>query len=220
MATWGLHLRVAEALLKHLPGVDVENFLIGNIGPDCGKPNSDWSSFDPPSHITHWLDDNGIIRTEDFYSTHLLDEFSCNIKGSYLLGYYVHLLTDKLWREDVDQKKVTDNNYAKLLAEPQFIWTIKKDWYDLDRLYFHKNPNSIFYTHFQHIKEFSNDLDYFPKDATINQIKYITEFYLQKKESIFREYIYLTESEMDTFVETTLLYVHQKLSKLDYLRIL
>ena len=34
MATWGLHIRIAEELLKIESSFDIEKFLVGNIGPD------------------------------------------------------------------------------------------------------------------------------------------------------------------------------------------
>ena len=51
MATWLAHLRVAELILEgfHLPE---EDFLVGNIAPDCGKPVP--GGFDPPKEVTHW----------------------------------------------------------------------------------------------------------------------------------------------------------------------
>ena len=39
MATWGVHIRIAEDLLKMINSLDPTSFLVGNIGPDCGKPN-------------------------------------------------------------------------------------------------------------------------------------------------------------------------------------
>lgn len=216
MATWGLHIRIAEELLKSTPNLDREKFLIGNIGADCGKPNDDWSVFTPPTKVTHWLDEtSGKILTEEFYNQYLTKAISDNKRFSYLLGYYTHLLTDYLWRESVDKKKITDRHYAKLNDDPKFIWTIKKDWYDLDRLYFYNNPNSIFYTTFQHIKEFTEYLDYFPVDATISQIRYITEFYLKEKDGIHREYIYLNEREMDEFVAASVDILKDKLTLLN-----
>ena len=51
MATWLAHLRVAELILEefHFPE---EDFLVGNIAPDCGEPVP--GGFDPPKEVTHW----------------------------------------------------------------------------------------------------------------------------------------------------------------------
>ncbi|WP_138205618.1 hypothetical protein [Haloimpatiens lingqiaonensis] len=46
-------------------------------------------------------------------------------------------------------------------------------------------------------------LDYFPKGAFEKQVKYITEFYLGENEESKDNFIYLTEDEMDEFVDKT-----------------
>ena len=38
MGTWITHLRVAEKLLEHFPGVDEVTFAFGNLSPDSGHP--------------------------------------------------------------------------------------------------------------------------------------------------------------------------------------
>lgn len=50
------------------------------------------------------------------------------------LGYYVHLLTDVLWKE-----KITDpsmQRFSELFEKDKdAIWKLKEDWYDLDHLF-------------------------------------------------------------------------------------
>lgn len=53
MATWIAHLRIAENLIKKYD-FEKKPFIIGNIAPDSGVPNEDWSKFDPPKEVTHW----------------------------------------------------------------------------------------------------------------------------------------------------------------------
>ncbi|MFT9493878.1 hypothetical protein [Anaerosolibacter sp.] len=57
MATWGAHIRIAETILKIYIDLDEKSFLIGNVGPDCGEPNKDWSEFSPPKKVSHWTND-------------------------------------------------------------------------------------------------------------------------------------------------------------------
>ena len=54
MATWIAHLRIANNLIQELNIQNHIDFIVGNIGPDCGVPNEDWSKFDPPGEISHW----------------------------------------------------------------------------------------------------------------------------------------------------------------------
>lgn len=212
MATWGLHIRIAEGLLKKGYNLDEESFLIGNIGPDCGMPNEDWSKFEPPTEVSHWSDKGKKnIFADKFYDAYLVKEVKDRKKKSFLIGYYSHLLTDIEFGKLVSIKRETDENYAKWKIDKKFIWTIKKDWYDLDHLYFRENPDSIFFRVFQHIKSFPNYLDYYPDGAIMRQVKYITKFYQNPPEDLDREYIYLTMDEMNSFLEKTLALIDKDL---------
>ena len=61
--------------------------------------------FDPPKKITHWVD-NGKINAQNFYNKYLSD---INVQKdadrcSFLMGYYVHLLTDIEWSKFSKEK--------------------------------------------------------------------------------------------------------------------
>lgn len=50
MASWMIHLRIADQLLDNrIVGFDMSAFLLGNIGPDSGVPNAEHSILE---HIT------------------------------------------------------------------------------------------------------------------------------------------------------------------------
>ncbi|CAK7086360.1 zinc dependent phospholipase C family protein [Tissierella carlieri] len=200
MATWGAHIRIAETILNVDRSLDEKYFLVGNVGPDCGEPNEDWSEFFPSKSVSHWINKDEVIEAEKFYDEYLNKEIEDNKLYSFLLGYYVHLLTDIEWGNMVDEKKKIDAEYKKLETDKKFIWTIKKDWYDLDHLYFRKNPNSIFHRIFKNIESFPDYLDYYPAGAIERQLRYISGFYTKYNGNPEREYIYLTEKEMDDFV--------------------
>lgn len=211
MATWGLHIRIAERLLEKFDYLDHESFLVGNIGPDCGKPNETWTSFTPSREVSHWIDDNRDFRADLFYEAYLNNPTKNHKEYSFLIGYYVHLLTDKEWGHYIDDKKETHESYKKLNEDKSFIWTIKEDWYDLDRMYFRDNPDCIFYTTFQHIKSFPNYLDYYPEDAVMDRVTYITDYYMKPKDNLDRDYPYLTKSEMDNFLDNATTIIMNKL---------
>ncbi|MCQ4925125.1 zinc dependent phospholipase C family protein [Tissierella carlieri] len=200
MATWGAHIRIAETILNANRSLDEKYFLVGNVGPDCGEPNEDWSEFFPSKSVSHWINKDEVIEAEKFYDEYLNKEIEDDKLYSFLLGYYVHLLTDIEWGNMVDEKKKIDDEYKKLETDKKFIWTIKKDWYDLDHLYFRKNPNSIFHRIFKNIESFPDYLDYYPAGAIERQLRYISGFYTKYNGNPEREYIYLTEKEMDDFV--------------------
>ena len=54
MASWMVHLRVADKLLDHLKGITQTEFVVGNIAPDSGVPNKDGTAFKPDSSISHF----------------------------------------------------------------------------------------------------------------------------------------------------------------------
>lgn len=214
MATWGLHLRIAQALLEKGCQVDWVSFLVGNIGPDCGLANDDMSQFDPPAAITHWCDGNKLnIEAHRFAFSYLEAEPAGFKERSFYLGYYVHLLCDKKFAQLIQAKIDHDENYRPLHGDFGFITTIKKDWYDLDRLYFRDNPDSLFFSHFCQIDDFPDYLDYYPPKAVITQVKFIRDFYQQDGGKLDREYLYLSVKEMDQFVKEMLDEVAIKLER-------
>lgn len=110
--------------------------------------------------------------------------------------------------------KEIDENYKRLNNDKQFIWTIKEDWYDLDHLYFKQHPNSIFYKVFRYVESFPDYLGYYPKGAMERQVRYISDFYEQYDGNPNRGYTYLTEDEMDRFVEMTSCYIIEVLKEM------
>ena len=132
MGTWIGHLRIAEHLLAELPGLAEEAFSCGNLSPDSGVPNEDWSAFDPPKEVTHFLrpgEDEGRIQDLRFYHTYLaeLPPDREPARYSFLLGYFFHLLCDNLWALRVGRRFKQD--YAALFAERGSAawWELKTD---------------------------------------------------------------------------------------------
>ena len=198
MATWIAHMRIAEYFINNYVNLKDIDFLVGNIAPDCGVPNEDWSKFSPDTIVSHWKLNGQNINAENFRNNYLNKK--CN-NFSFYLGYYFHFLTDIEWEKLYQKKMLEPLYYNGINTDKKFIWTIKKEWYGQDHLYLINNPYSIFYTMFSKIKEYDNKyLDIFSKDAFTNRIQYITEFYLKANENTERIYIYLKKEEMDYFV--------------------
>ena len=42
MASWMVHLRIADRFLEESENIDETAFVMGNIAPDSGVPNEDW----------------------------------------------------------------------------------------------------------------------------------------------------------------------------------
>lgn len=211
MATWIAHMRIAEYFMKNCASLNSNAFLVGNIAPDCGVPNEDWSHFTPDANITHWkTGENKLTIDADAFKQSYLQ-----IKDEsypFFLGYYFHLLTDIEWAKLYERKK-QDPLYAEgLVADKKFIWTIKKDWYGQDHVYLQEHKESVFYTAFSKIDDFPNVyFNFYPDDAFIRKIRYITDFYLKANENPNRDFPFLSKAEMNAFVENTINILKTKL---------
>lgn len=199
MATWMTHFRIADYFLDHIPGLDQEAFIVGNIGPDCGVPNEDWSTFTPSKAVSHWHDDNRDCRCGDFAAQYLRGDTGDAQGRSFYLGYYIHLVTDNEWNRMLYRPK-RDRYRAQFAADKKFIWVFKRDWYDLDHLYLREHPGFRAFRIFASIRDFRQDcFGYYPETAYQRQIGYITRFYEDYDGDLDHEYPYLNKKEMDDF---------------------
>ncbi len=222
MASWMVHLRVADRLLDRLEGITETEFIVGNIAPDSGVPNADWTAYAPSSKVSHFkscLEDGSFQIDVERY---LKQYFTAQKRAGYsreqyafYLGYLTHLLTDLEWVSQVYQPSIAryPREYA---SDPhKLLWTLKKDWYDLDFLYLQKHPDFRAFRIYESAAGFVNSyMDIFAEDAFENRREYIAGFYRAGREDIEREYTYLTEAQADRFVETCAETVLGKLEQL------
>lgn len=215
MASWMVHLRVADALLDKLNGLEETEFVVGNIAPDSGVPTPDWSAYVPDKNTSHFKrpDETGKVEISpeafaDQYFTKKLRDGYNRKQYSFYLGYYIHLLTDVLWKQKVWYPAVNADRTAYEANPTEMIWKWKRDWYDLDFLYLRDHPDFRAFQIYEQAVGFENDyLDIFAKDAFDDRRKYITGFYREKREDLNREYPYLNEKQMDKFVEYAVEYI-------------
>ena len=202
MASWMIHLRIADKLLDRIPGLSPIEFIMGNMAPDSGIPNEDWSAFSPSTKVSHFRTDDGTGKKKIDLDAYLGGYFTPELRVKYndqqyafYLGYYVHLLTDCLWSDRI-AKPTVDKFGRERMAD------IKEDWYDLDFLYLKKHPGfRAFRAYLGSVGFVNRYLDFFAPDAFDNRRDYITAFYLQDNDHLDREYPYLTEAEADIFVD-------------------
>lgn len=209
MASWMVHLRVADKLLDKISGISETEFVIGNMAPDSGIPNGDWSIFTPSSEVSHFrtTDENGIkLIHEDWYIEKYFSNeqrMSYNIKqNSFYLGYFVHLLTDKLWARDIVYPLRT--KYLKLFEQNRSEWfrVMKQDWRTLDLLYLKQHPDFRSFVIYERAVGFRNVfIDCFAEDAFDNRRAYITQSYRIESENIKAEVKSLSEADIEQFVQ-------------------
>jgi len=211
MASWIVHLRIAGNLLDRLPGLDPAPFLVGSIAPDSGIPDEKWETFDPPTHVTHFGttgDQPHDLADLDFLRAHLLPLREDDPHGffPFRLGYFFHLVTDNLWSREIG-RPTGERFREQFAADKDFIWEVKKDWYGLDFIYLRENPQRPFWKAFLQALPTTGGLDFLPLEAVRGRVEYIREYYQrtdEKVQSLYnRPYRYLTQAEMDRFVEET-----------------
>lgn len=215
MASWMIHLRIADKLLDQIPGLSPIEFIMGNLAPDSGVPNEDWSRFSPSTKVSHFRVDDGSGKRQidlraycDAYFSPALRKTYNEKQDSFYLGYYTHLLTDCFWSDRIADP--TQRRFADLFrADRRTAWArIKEDWYDLDFLYLKKHPGfRAFRAYLGSVGFVNTYMDIFAPDAFDNRREYITSFYLQENNNLDREYPYLTEAEADRFVDECVEYI-------------
>ena len=213
MTTWIGHLRITEALLSTIEGLDAAYFTVGSIAPDSGVWNEENQAYEPPVEVTHFhLGKEQKFRHADmsFYRQHMvpLNQTAVNnAERSFHLGYFFHLITDNLWSLQIGQptKKHFPVQYE---ADPHFIWEVKRDWYGLDFVYVRSHPDSLYWQLFLECDYEEDFLPFLSATAVQQRLDYIKTMYQRTDDEIEAKYgnrpnLYLSQSEIDNFVEET-----------------
>ena len=211
MASWMVHLRIADKLLDRIKDLDETAFVMGNIAPDSGVPNENWTEFHPPKVVSHFktrADDETFFDVQVFcdkyFNEELIKDYSKK-EYSFFLGYYVHLLTDIDWTNDVYCGLL--KAYPKEAAQDKnkLVWTAKGDWYDIDFLYLEEHPDFRAFHIYESAVDYDNEfMDIFSKDAFENRRQYICGFYRSDNHgNLHRKYTYLTPEQSADFVDRT-----------------
>ena len=207
MASWMIHLRIADGLLDRIPGLDETAFVMGNIAPDSGVPNEDWSAYSPPKDISHYKVKRGnesVFDLDRFITEHFSPELICSYslrEFSFFLGYYAHLLTDMEWIKEVLHPSFAAHPDKAEKDRTAFVWELKRDWYDMDFRYLKEHPDFRAFRIYEQSDGFRNALmDIFSEDAFCSRRKYICGYYRGEHGDLYREYPYMTPEQADSFV--------------------
>lgn len=224
MGTWISHLRIAENLLQHFPEVDEVTFTFGNLSPDSGIPNADWTEFDPPKEVTHFL-----RKGEEEFAIHDLvyyRQYLANIKPdddiqlySFRLGYFFHLICDIMWAKRI--VAATRQQFKELFEKDkkQAVSLVKDDWYGLDQLYVRDHPEHIFWRVIMTNTYPPSYLPFVKDQALHHQYDHIRKFYSAQEDKWFLSipYQYLNETMMTRIVDESteaILFIYENVKTL------
>lgn len=221
LATWLAHLRVADRLLDEF-GFSPQEFLAGNIAPDCGEPVT--GGFDPPKEITHWTSSGkGHCDYERFYREIILKEEN---EGNrvFLTGYFCHLMADVLWVRLINDPTKERFKVLYTADREEYYRRVKPEWYANDFLFLERHPDFRSFRLFCEITEFPvSCLPYYRTDSVEKQIRNIQNYYLAPQSSaatavpLFTEqpteFVYLTPQQMNWWVEEASRCISERLRK-------
>ncbi len=215
MASWMVHLRIAEELLPSLGRINETAFVFGNMAPDSGVPNEDWTEFDPPNVKTHFKTRrNGRASIdiaafcERYFNEKRIRGYSLT-EYSFFLGYYVHLLTDIQWSGEIVRALVKEYPTEAAEDREKLIRDAKEDWYDLDYLFLEQHPKFRAFSVYESAEHFENVfMDMFRRDAFENRRRYICDFYRTGEHGdLHRQYRFLTADRAESFVRDASKYI-------------
>lgn len=208
MASWMIHLRVTQGIYEQLALKHVNEFIMGNIAPDSGIPKADGTGYLPDAEVSHFrtIDQNGIKDVHEdrfikqFFSKAQREHYDARTYAFYF-GYLTHLLTDKLWAEEIGYG--AKNKFPDLFdRDREAFWKkIKRDWYDMDFMYLKENPDFEAFRIYESMEEFPNRyVDFFAEDAFEKRRQFITAFYRDGAANVEVRETYLSPEELDRFV--------------------
>ena len=176
MATWVIHLRIAEIIAKELGNLDESDFAVGSIAPDSGRMLA-FKVYEPTTAITHWSK-SGKKRYsgyKTFYEEMIRACKECDY--SFLLGYFVHLMTDNLWcweaYFDIE---------SKLVKTPQdkenLYGILKNEFTKLEYEFIKENPDFWGFKQLEKAESFPNRyFDYFDNTVIEERICGVLDYY-------------------------------------------
>ncbi len=208
MASWMIHLRVAQGIYRQLGLKHIDEFIMGNIAPDSGIPTADGTGYQPDAEVSHFrtIDQNGIkdVHEERFEERFFNEGLRKGYDGgtyAFYFGYLTHLLTDKLWAGEIVYGAKA--RFSALFDKDRdaFWRQIKRDWYDMDFMYLKKTPDFEAFRIYESMEVFPNKyVDFFAEDAFEQRRQFITGFYRDGVSRIKERETYLSMEELDIFV--------------------
>lgn len=202
MATWVMHLRVAEKLMacpqlsEFFKDIDEKGFFVGAIAPDSGRMVGNFT-YIPDKDVSHWKREDvsyeqRFLDNREFYTTYYLKETD-SFKKSLFLGYYIHILTDTIYVRDIIHP------YIEKQGKPfwrENIENIRKGWYEIDFRFVESNPNYRPLKLLKEVEPFENGfLNYFEKTDIYNRVQNAVSLY--ETSVSHKDCVFYTHTDID-----------------------
>ena len=207
MASWMIHLRVAEKVLEQSSIPDEARFILGNMAPDSGVPVE--GGYEPSAAVSHFrsIDENGIKAVhEELYVQQYLTPAQWRAytprAQAFHLGYLSHLITDRLWSKNVVYPAKAQ--FETLFQEDNaaFWRMVKRDWYDMDFLFLRAHPDFQAWQTYCAMTDMRNDyVEFFSQTAFADRRAWIMDFYREGAAAVQEREMYLSWAALDAFVE-------------------
>lgn len=216
MPSWPIHIALAHKLNKQLKLND--DFILGNIMPDVLDGYVIKPSNKTEKKQSHYYS-NKKINPENF-----VKENKNELHNPIILGYLIHLLTDKFYNEETAKHFINENNNLYVVLNdntkaPKNLETFGMKHQDLDKYgkmlaqnnqlgnKIALNNNTV--NNIKHLKQFN----YNTSDIE-NTIKIINDWIYNKINITNKEYKLYSQKELDEIYENCYQYILNYLKNL------
>ncbi len=205
MASSMIHIAVANELNKTLKR-DPKKLLIGTIAPDISK------NIGENKVKSHFLDNE---NTDIPNLNKFLKKYKTNLNDDFVLGYYIHLLTDYLWFKYF-MTEISDENYIVKLDGTKvkcngkmLLMYIYNDYTNLNiKLIDEYNLDlKIFYSKLPEFKNIIKEIPMDKLDIIVNKTGEIIENTKERKDMVFNM------NNIKKFIDTSVLLIKSELEK-------
>ena len=216
MPSWPIHIALAHKLNKQLKLND--DFILGNIMPDVLDGYVIKPSNKTEKKQSHYYS-NKKINHENF-----VKENKNELHNPIILGYLIHLLTDKFYNEETAKHFINENNNLYVVLNdntkaPKNLETFAMKHQDLDKYGKMLAQNNLLgnkiilnnntFNNIKHLKQFN----YNTSDIE-NTIKIINDWIYNKINIANKDYKLYSQKELDEIYENCYQYILNYLKNL------
>ena len=197
MATWLIHLILAEKCERSLPIRSIDDYIVGTLAPDSGKALGHGKYF-PDSSVTHWAAD-GHKRNSDhrkFYEQMLKGRQLAADEESFLWGYFVHLLCDHMWSSFM-RDVYTREGYTEEQMHADYPLKPENSMYERIKLL--QGECGEYINRLRNIKRYECDIfDYLDSDMITDRLRGAAEYFDYIRDNDIGEMKHMTVEEIDS----------------------